>query len=811
MHEELFALVCMSWAATWLALRGLRGSWLVAAAGGALTLASIAITPRAAQALVPDDNVRRVLTERSPVLGRACRVAIRLAPPDATAAASTEAPGDAAFLRPRAAGRMLDWTDRDIVLVTVDALRADHVSSYGYARKTTPNIDRMAERGTRFEHAYCPTPHTSYSVVSMMAGKYMRPLLSMGTGEDSDLWATYMRQYGFRTAAFFPPAVFFVDEHRFSKFERDGLGFEYRKVEFATPDLRIRQVGDYVASAPIDRPLFLWVHIFEPHEPYEMHEEHRFAEGQAPLDAYDSEVATADAIVGKIVALVEAREPNAVFIVSADHGEEFGEHGGSYHGTTVYEEQVRVPLVIAGAGVRVQTVASPVQTIDLLPTTLGALNIPRPARLRGRDLGAILAQGPSDEGLAFSETDEAMLVARGSDRLVCLRTIASCTLFNVAEDPGEQHADPSRPARSAELRRVLTSLTLDHGRIEASDLPASLRRGLQGDKEADEEVSALLDDARVDIRRAAAKCLFRLRSARVVAQLARASGDEDAAVRSWSALALYRSGSSMGKGPTVGSLLRDEDVALRGAAALALAEQGDGRGEGELAAWWERAFVPGAAEPGELPEARELLAALVRLRSRAATMSLVASLADVRLRPLVVSALQEIGDPRAKSGLLDALARERYVEQRGPEANALLKLGARGELWKPLAAFAGAPTPLPNAIFFAKDAGLLRANQGGWSGHALTLTTSLAVPGKGPARILVATAGPGELVLYANGALLRPTRAGDTWTVELDDLPTRVGVHLEHPGGVTAIWIVRRGPDPGALSPSPLTFSAQQD
>ena len=161
--------------------------------------------------------------------------------------------------------------------MTIDALRADHVSSYGYARRTTPNIDRLAARGARFEHAYCPTPHTSYSVTSMMTGKYMRPLLAMGSGEDSETWAGYLRRYGFRTAAFYPPAVFFIDEHRFRRMKADGLGFEYRKEEFAPPELRRAQIAEYVASAPRDKPLFLWVHLFEPHEPYVNHAEHPFA------------------------------------------------------------------------------------------------------------------------------------------------------------------------------------------------------------------------------------------------------------------------------------------------------------------------------------------------------------------------------------------------------------------------------------------------------------------------------------------------------------------------------------------------------
>src|SRR6185437_5465032 len=164
------------------------------------------------------------------------------------------------------------------------------------------------------------------------------------------------QRYGWRTAAFYPPAVFFIDEDRFPRFEESHLGFEYAKVEFADPVLREQQVGSYLDGAATDKPLFLWVHFFEPHEPYVVHPEHVFTGGKsADVDAYDSEVATADDGIGRIVRRVEARRPGAIVLVTADHGEEFGEHGGRYHGTTVYEEQVRVPLVVAGPGIAPKT------------------------------------------------------------------------------------------------------------------------------------------------------------------------------------------------------------------------------------------------------------------------------------------------------------------------------------------------------------------------------------------------------------------------------------------------------------------------
>jgi hypothetical protein len=607
----------------------------------------------------------------------------------AASAATAAAPGEVA--------RSLDWTGHDVVLLTVDALRADHVAAYGYGRATTPNIDALAAQGTVFESAYCPTPHTSYSVTSTMTGKYLRPLLALGLGQDSETWARDLRRYGWRTAAFYPPAVFFIDQTRFASFESDHLGFEYAKVEFADPALREAQVAAYLETAPRDRPLFLWVHFFEPHEPYVMHPDHPFSGGPSPdVDAYDSEVATADDGIGRVVRLVRSHRPDPVVVVTADHGEEFGEHGGRYHGTTVYEEQVRVPLVVVGpavrAGARVKAV---VQTIDLLPTTLSALGIPRPARVRGRDLGGWLAgtAPPESAGFAFAETDDYALVASGADRLVCERRAAACELFRPADDPRERRdRGPDDPARFAELRAVLRATERDHGRYEtaAASYPEALRRGLQGDAEAAEDVASLLDDADVALRRKAAEVCFTLHAPATIPEIRRAfTRDEDADVRRWSALALVRMGEP--EPALAETLLHDADPAWRRAAALALGLRGDGRVCDELAAEWNDAFPEAAhsetetdggdGEPPrltiDLAEAQERLVATTKARCRAAVPALLRVLGDVRARPFVADALGALGDDRARPALLAMLADEPYVTTRPHEARALLSLGVR--------------------------------------------------------------------------------------------------------------------------------------
>jgi hypothetical protein len=652
-----------------------------------LVLFCAGVTPRAARALEPATNLRIVLVEHAPLMGRAVTFAMLLRPPDAddpSRNAQATAPGEVV--------RSLDWNGHDLVLISVDALRADHVSSYGYSRPTTPNLDALASAGTRFDSAYCPTPHTSYSLTSMMTGKYLRPLLALGLGEDSETWAQLLRRYGWRTGAFFPPAVFFIDEDRFTRFKEERLGFEYAKVEFADPVLREQQVAEYVDRAPRDRPLFLWVHFFEPHEPYVVHPEHVFTGGaSADVDAYDSEVAAADDGIGRIARLVQARRPGAAVIVTADHGEEFGEHGGRYHGTTVYDEQVRVPLVVVGPGVRAgERVATVVQTIDLLPTALSALGIPRPARLRGRDLGPLLSGDPKalDDGRAFVETDDYELMASGPDRLICQRRAAACALYRPKDDPLERRdvSGADRP-RFDRMRALLRETERDHGRYEAASAsawPEPIRRGIQGEVDAAPDVASLLEDADVGIRRKAAEVCFALHAAGTAPEVKRAlARDEDDEVRRWAALTLARMGEPIP--PLAESLLRDPGRDWRRRAALALGERGDGRGCDEMTAWWSDAIgSPDTSPDGEPPRlsidlthARELLAATAKARCRAAVPALLRALEDVRARPYVADALGALGDDRARGPLLAMLANEPYLTTRPREARALLALGVR--------------------------------------------------------------------------------------------------------------------------------------
>ncbi|HTJ81045.1 MAG TPA: sulfatase-like hydrolase/transferase [Polyangiaceae bacterium] len=672
---------------------------------------SAALVPSSASRVALADNVRIVFVDHAPALGKAVELAALIEPPEPLDPAVAAGPTDT--------GGKLDLTGWDLLVVTVDALRADHVGAYGYGRPTTPEIDALAKEGAVFDAAYTATPHTSYAITSLMTGKFMRPLLAMDLGADSETFPEHLRRYGYKTAAFYPPAVFFIDESRFVPFSEKNLGFEYARVEFLPAAERTAQVETYLDGEAGDGRVFLWVHLFEPHEPYESHANHEF--GARDIDRYDSEIAEADAAVGALVRAVRARRPKTMVVIAADHGEEFGEHGGRYHGTTVYEEQVRVPLVVNAPGlVAPRRIAPPASLVDVLPTTLSGLGIPRPARVRGRDLGGLLtADAPKDApGFAFAETEEMAMLARDRLRLVCVRKASACALYDLEDDPAELRDAASRkPEAFSSMRSALRSLDASHGRFEREGLtkegrtlPEPIRRGLGGDVDAAPDIATLLDDADVSIRRKAAEVLFDLRRKEVAPALRLAmTREDDAEARAFIALALTRLGEGA---PLTFELLHGDDVRLQRLAALALAESGDLRGEDVLIAWVRAAFPkdgkPAPADEIPFERAREVVDAVASTKSDEAVGPLLYALRDVRLRPYVARALARIGEDAARPALAARLMEERYVPSRVAITEALLDLGAGPELRDPLVSMLGMPDPLPNGLDYARRGEVLR-------------------------------------------------------------------------------------------------------
>jgi arylsulfatase A-like enzyme len=580
--------------------------------------------------------------------------------------------------------------ESDIVLITVDAVRADHLGCYGYPRPTTPNIDALAARGVRFARAYTQAPHTSFSLASVMIGKYYPTLARLASSDTHETLAQILRRYGWKTAAFFPPAVFYIDAHKMKAFEANNFDFEYVKYEFLNAEGRVGQIADFL-SGENPKKLFLWLHLFEPHEPYDQHAGFDF--GPRDIDRYDSEIAYSDSVVGKVVKLIEAKRPGATVILAADHGEEFGEHGGRYHGTTLFEEQVHVPLIVVAKGLTPHVVDGPTQLIDIPATVLGLLDIPVPARMRGTDLGPWLATpAAATEQLppAFAEVEDKRMVALGSEKLICDVSKDFCSLFDLGADAREQHdlAD-QHVERATALRQKLDAWLGQQARYEAKlvgaadgagDLARAIERARLGDASAAPALADMLRGSLpVAARREAATLLATTlppKQESRAALLAAVDGADDAEVRDWAAVAAMRLGALTVKERVRAALAEKPSEAnadLRVHAALALAERADAAGMAVLGEMLDACAT-------DVLLCKRVLAALGALKDGRAVAPLVAHLAFVQTRRETVDALAAIADPACVPALIGALESDAYVSVRAAAAQALGRIGGARSL-----------------------------------------------------------------------------------------------------------------------------------
>jgi arylsulfatase A-like enzyme len=621
-----------------------------------------------------------------------------------SAAPLPSAPSIASGAPPQSSRAGVDLRDRDTLLITVDALRADVLGALG-GSGLTPELDRLAQDALVFRRAYTPAPHTSYALASLLTAKFLKPVVELaGASTQHPTLPDLLRRFSYRTAAFYPPAIFFVDGARFRGLAERGFGFEYRKEMFASAEARVEQLEAYLAGAAPGHPLFVWVHLFEPHEPYEPPE--AFAREASARGRYDGEVAYCDQAIGRLVRLFRARSPGATVIVSADHGEEFGEHGGSYHGSTLFDEQVRVPLLWSSPGVVAPGISDvPVELIDVGSTILSTAGVARDARMRGDDLGAVLG-GDQSAGprFAFASVEDRHMVTDGQFKLLCSVREAHCQLFDLRADPGEQQNLATQ--RVDLVERMRGELFAFLGSIAQREVmavrdhvafPEPLVRARLFAPGAGPDLLPLLSDARPAVRAAAARSLGELRVSSALPVLERLrSADPDRDVRAEAAIAaLWLGGGAL---DDVTPLLQasvpvpgaDDGLARPRRAALALAKL---RAPAALPVLAELAVDASAQEADRL----RAVEALGGLGGEAASAALIAALADVRLREAAARALGQSGGVQAAQALLACLEQERYEPARRAEAEALVALGDRRVL-PLLARFLGTESSVPGGV-----------------------------------------------------------------------------------------------------------------
>lgn len=348
---------------------------------------------------------------------------------------------------------------RNLVLITIDTLRADHVGAYGYARARTPVLDALARTGARFERAYATAPITLPSHATILTGRYPPGHGSRDNGlrvsSSVPTLATELKARGFRTAAFI--AAFPLD-HQFGL----SRGFDvYSDRLPRAPDGRL--ANERPASEVIDEAiawlstlapvrampahLFLWIHLFEPHAPYG-----NSADTSRPTIArYDDEIERVDHEIGRLLQSLDPVRRDTLIVVAGDHGEAFGEHGEYAHSIFVYDTTLRVPLILNGPGIRRAqrgarfgvSVNDPVTLADIAPTTMRLLGQPM-KDVDGVDLTPALEGKPLGSRELYAESF-APLVEFGWAPLRAIRSgpwkfIAAPKpeLFDIEHDAGEQ-------------------------------------------------------------------------------------------------------------------------------------------------------------------------------------------------------------------------------------------------------------------------------------------------------------------------------------------------------------------------------------
>ncbi len=417
----------------------------------------------------------------------------------------------------------------NVILIMVDTLRADHLSSYGYKAISTPSIDALATDGTRFARAYAQASWTRPSVATILTSLYPS---SHGAVHKSDLLADavvtlpeVLQGAGYRTIGFannanvapifnfqqgFDEYVYLEPVLFFGANEAAAQMTLYNQLRLVRERYlsRAKYVENYYQPAEVvtarglewiaahgERPFFMFLHYMDPHDPYFTHPYN--GEGLARVAnpnpdpalaeryraAYDGEIVHLDEHLGRLTSELKARGmyDRTLIVLTSDHGEEFQDHGGWWHGTTLYDEQIAVPLIVKSprGGPAAVVNDTLVSSLDIAPTILAALGVSAPAAMAGKALGlGDGAPAPRDHAFAEQELEGNVLQAyRRTDwKLIQAnagnpRGLPTRQLFDMTRDPREQN---DRASSNAE---ELATLAADLEAVKSRALAVAVRGG----------------------------------------------------------------------------------------------------------------------------------------------------------------------------------------------------------------------------------------------------------------------------------------------------------------------------------------------
>ncbi|HEX5734372.1 MAG TPA: sulfatase [Blastocatellia bacterium] len=352
----------------------------------------------------------------------------------------------------------------NVVFIFIDALRPDHLGAYGYQRSTSPNIDRLASRSTVFENAYAPSPNTFESLPKFMQSSYWDGHFKT--------WTEVLEENGYNNLLF-PRRI--TTLRRYVK----GMKEAYRG-RARTFDYTIDRAITMLSEQPSDSPFCAFLYSTDPHRPYIKHE--RFNFGNSLVDLYDGEIAFTDFHLGRLFDWMSqsGRLDDTVIVIMADHGESLGERGMYKHSAVLYNDQIRIPMIIHVPGVAPRRVSTHVSSVDLGSTILGAVGLNPPVEyagvnlmplIRGEQLTRPPVYGEQTRGQESPyvpryrgvnpESKKFMVITQDGYKLIYNRNYTTFELFDLNRDPLERHNLFDREPEKAERMKQLIGRFVD--------------------------------------------------------------------------------------------------------------------------------------------------------------------------------------------------------------------------------------------------------------------------------------------------------------------------------------------------------------
>lgn len=359
----------------------------------------------------------------------------------------------------------------NVVFITVDTLRADHLGAYGFQRNTTPNLDRLAETSLLFEDLICEQPQTGPSLISMQCSRVPRVTGAIRNGvplpPGTPTAAMIFHDAGYETAAIvsnwnLKPNLSGLNRG-FNHFDAD-FGKHWwggRKHELPADAVTDRALA-WLRQRDSDKPFFFWVHYMDPHAAYknrrgfeeQLHGDEKVKKRRIdpPEERYLTEVAFADQQIQRLLGALPDEDTFIVF--TADHGESLGGHAYWGHTRYIYQDTMHIPLMIHGPGIEPGRTPAPVRGIDIAPTLLGLAGLTPPGSMTGTDLrqrlpepgtprifetyGGTVPKGEDVREALATRPPQRQGIIQGTWKLI-RNEGGSLELYDIGADPTEEH------------------------------------------------------------------------------------------------------------------------------------------------------------------------------------------------------------------------------------------------------------------------------------------------------------------------------------------------------------------------------------